>query len=387
MLRISKLLQPATNRSTVHRLGWGFTFLLLGLLPVWTFFHPSQHLPIKRFHLEDRPCKGCRISAKETVRLRHPTGTFSEWPQSFWQDRKGRIFLTQANIPEVPQVFDSTGAFLTSIGRKGAGPGEYKAAELILGDGGDSIIVIDPPQSRLTILDGNLHAVRSFSVPSSTGHAAVLNNGHIVLNAQVRDPETIGFSFQLFDRQGRRYAARGDDSRPVLPYNSVLFFYLLAPARDGGFWAIPRIGNYQIEHWSAAESGYFLLREGARWFRPLPADLRRPDLSPVAHVYGLWEDESGLLWTVIRVMNPRGPGPRDTLRSPEGPYTRVRDPDREWDTVVEVIDPNKKQVIATQRFDDVFFLGPGIGKVTHVTESDSGIQIRIISLRLTGWRR
>lgn len=63
----------------------------------------------------------------------------------------GGIVVANAGTNEI-RFFDSNGSFLRSVGRGGAGPGEFRSMRSIIKIAGDSVLVWDPPLNRLTLL-------------------------------------------------------------------------------------------------------------------------------------------------------------------------------------------------------------------------------------------
>ncbi|MGH7582185.1 MAG: 6-bladed beta-propeller [Gemmatimonadales bacterium] len=86
-----------------------------------------------------------------------PGELISPWEIVLLND--GRLLVHDVN-PTSIKVYDSTGRYLRSIGREGAGPGEYHAPEIAVVR--DTLVIHDPQLTRLTVttLDGKL--VRSF---------------------------------------------------------------------------------------------------------------------------------------------------------------------------------------------------------------------------------
>ena len=77
----------------------------------------------------------------------------------------GRFAVADARQHEV-RFFDPRGKFLGRVGRQGAGPGEYEAMEMSLGVG-DTLLVWDFVQRRITLLDGSGRFARTIPVTFS----------------------------------------------------------------------------------------------------------------------------------------------------------------------------------------------------------------------------
>ena len=67
-------------------------------------------------------------------------------------DGSGRIYVLEAEAQEI-RVFDSTGTYVRTIGRKGAGPGELKDAIGMFWDGQGGLWVVDQANARFTAFD------------------------------------------------------------------------------------------------------------------------------------------------------------------------------------------------------------------------------------------
>ncbi len=77
-------------------------------------------------------------------------------------DSLGRIYVLESQAQEI-RVFDSTGRFVRTVGRKGRGPGEFTQAIGIRWDPAGRIWVVDQGTARYTILDtaGRVLATRT----------------------------------------------------------------------------------------------------------------------------------------------------------------------------------------------------------------------------------
>ena len=328
-------------------------------------------------------CRECRIEAREVARIKGEH--LVEWPQDMWQDRRGRIFVMQYNSASLPAVFDSTGRYLQSIGRTGEGPGEFTRAAAVFGDQADTTFILDWIRGRLTVLDPDLRIVRQQPFLLGTPRGAALSDGTILANAATRDRSRPGLPFQLFSRAGDRVGVAGTGDLPLAPSTQILFSYRVAAARGEGFWAVPFVGRHLIERWTTPTTVTIFRRTGAPWFVEIPHDAGAADHAdpPVSNMRRVWEGRDGLVWTLVRVADRRGPAPKDTLRNAEGAYTVPRDMVREFDTIVEVLDPRSGTLIASQRFDEFLAWSLGNGRVGSFIELPDGrIEIAVMDLVL-----
>ena len=77
-------------------------------------------------------------------------------PDGIAVDRRGRIYVVDGTI----KLFGADGSFIRTVGRDGAGPGEYRAA--MIATAGDQLLVQDPNLARLTVFDSAGSFVRSW---------------------------------------------------------------------------------------------------------------------------------------------------------------------------------------------------------------------------------
>jgi hypothetical protein len=90
----------------------------------------------------------------------------------------GRIIVANGNAPPELRVFDADGAHVTTIGRQGAGPGEFRAIWDVWLAAPDTLVVFDPAVSRVSYFapDGTLlHStdMRQITSPDAAAPAAI----------------------------------------------------------------------------------------------------------------------------------------------------------------------------------------------------------------------
>lgn len=321
-------------------------------------------------------CAACQIQVMELVTLSPPPEGFAEWPQSAWVDGRGRILIAQPNKRVPPAVFDSTGRFLQYIGREGDGPGEYRLAAHIASDASDTIWIADWGNRRLSVVSPELEFVRSFTTPrvyslSPTG------SGRLVAAASSIAGQATLTAVQLYDLAGNWLEGYGPVSGPLSGATDVQ--YLVARSRDGGFWAMRMFGRLLVLH---------VDREGReRWFERTPewyVGLPEGSTDPTGASWGrtIWEDDAGLIWVVFQVPSLEPGLAMDTVRSGGEVAEVPRDIDAARDMWVEVLDPARGRLVASQRLPDVLSVGAGPGRMLRVVETDDGPRITVVQLSL-----
>ncbi|HXG44415.1 MAG TPA: 6-bladed beta-propeller [Gemmatimonadales bacterium] len=88
----------------------------------------------------------------ETLRIQPPEGSPGELvePLHVAADAAGRIYVADQK-PAVVKQFDANGGFIRTIGREGAGPGEFRVPFIALH--GAALVVHDPQQGRTAVFD------------------------------------------------------------------------------------------------------------------------------------------------------------------------------------------------------------------------------------------
>jgi hypothetical protein len=97
-----------------------------------------------------------------TLRIQPPEGSPGELtePGTLGVDDWGRVYVADRK-PALIKVFDSSGAFVRTIGREGGGPGEYGVAYIAVR--GRHLVVHDPMQSRTSVFDTSGAFLRSWT--------------------------------------------------------------------------------------------------------------------------------------------------------------------------------------------------------------------------------
>ncbi|HEX2166207.1 MAG TPA: 6-bladed beta-propeller [Longimicrobiales bacterium] len=206
-------------------------------------------------------------------------------------DRAGRIWVLEHQSQEL-RVFDSGGAHIRTIGRKGGGPGEFAQAVHLQQGGDGNIWVMDPQNNRLSVYDTagtylTAHpALGGFVMMPWPGGFDAAGNYYAV----VPQMDEEGFRVALV-RYDTAFTPRDTLMAPVDP-NERDFFRLTSPGGGGLMAGIPFQG-------------------GLSW-----------RLSPDGTIWGLFTDEYRLF-----ELGPTG----DTLRTVTREFEplAVTDEDRE----------------------------------------------------------
>jgi hypothetical protein len=303
-------------------------------------------------------CSNCAIHADTLLQIRDPEGRAGlAAPSGITRTSAGSWVVTSFENPGRVSLFSSTGRFVRTVGRTGDGPGEFRSATLATFGPGDSVWIFDSQLMRATVLDSSLRYARSFRVVASPPlDLVVFPDSRIVIGAEYRTGERAGYPLHIIEPSGSLSRSIGTDAPAYHRGSPSVSRRSFWPASSTSIWTAD-IVRYRIQQWSLAGAKLKEIVRNVDWFRPhttfpYPAD--RASQPPPPGVISVHQDSTGLLWTLVRVPDPRwknAVGPRQNVLGRT--VTGVLDRDRYWDTLVEVLDPTTGNLVASLRVDVV----------------------------------
>lgn len=232
--------------------------------------------------------------------------------------------------------YDDTGGFVRSIGRTGQGPGEL--SEVVeIGLHGDSLVVFDPANARLTLLTRSGDYLRSFPISMRPLRVKPAGTGRFLVSAHRYAASALA---DVVDLAREEIVPFGPAITPVEGRPSM--GQRIIAAGSGRFWAA-RPDRYEVE---ARDSGGRLLHTIDReveWFpdRDVEGAVDFREVLPNPWVQDLHVDEEGRLWTMVRTADP--------AYRPSGESLSDLESDRVYDTIVEVFEPSG-ELLSSRRF-------------------------------------
>lgn len=224
-------------------------------------------------------------------------GMFASEPFTVARAADGR-YLVGAYSNELVRVFDSTGAYLSSIGKLGPGPEEYSSPNLVMVDDDGAIVIMDSEMRARTELTPDLAFRRRDRLGGSAlWFSELLSDGSYVLNRPVLTPDG-GPSILSFARDG---TPLGDYEEPVAPCkdpNECMWSSPRIFAGDGagGLWAARPVAWPAVFRYDSSGN---LLRQfdlDLEWF-PHAAPKAGADYPTLS---SMWVDHDGRLWLAGR---------------------------------------------------------------------------------------
>ena len=270
-------------------------------------------------------------------------------------DRNDRFLIGEARLAEF-SVFDSTGRFLRTVGRRGEGPGEYRSIRHI-GVGPQYIHVFDGNVGR-TMLDHDFAVVRTDRFPGSVTSTVVKSDDGVVFAGEVPTAESVGHQLHVLGPSGEllSYGYGGGVYPPAFGMRMSSLSSVVV-GNDDTLWLLPDRTN-RLVRWDLEPEprvGKVLDRSVAEF----DADSTRRNNAGMLNDRGLW-----ITW---HTQDPRWTG----TMGPEFPT----DPPRKWlDGWLDLVDPTTGRTLARHHQDGVFLHSvAGAGYLVAYHETDAGI--------------
>lgn len=283
-----------------------------------------------------RPCPG--IELRPEVVLGHPDDPVL----LNWYSRAafaGGLYGVSraANYNGIP-VFSANGAFRDVVGRRGQGPGEF-TAPLVFAGPKNQLWAVDIPNQRITSIDSTARIVSAVRFEGAIWEAAVVDSARVVASGIIQDgllgavhwkPDMVHVLGGTGEVElSLRSAAHSPRAMPRL-----------AVSPDRRLW-VARGNEYRLEEWSVEGQLVRTFGRSPSWFHTWAT----ASDSPRSILAGLRADQRNRLWVFIEIPDPDRKHP-----STENGRVSLETYNGMIDTVVEVVDVDRAEVIARQTF-------------------------------------
>lgn len=298
-------------------------------------------------------------------------GAMATWPRvSALHPRGWRVLVPQpGGVPALPVVYADSGAFLGVLGSRGDSVGEFREPLFARFASHDSLWVFDGAR-RALLFDAERRWVRGIATTIAPWDAQLLADGRILLSSSSSEQP---FPLQLLRPDGTLVRELPGDSASRALHNPRRI--VLAP--DGTFWTVPMQYRWRLEHWDSSGAPLGVIERQPSWFLPYDRyDAPTPERAPSPTLMDAWFDASGRLWVLGKAADAKWAAGLGALHPDTGrTVTAVVDPDKVYDTVLEVINPKTGALIAETRFD-----------VSYPFAVEPGVIMRVQTTR-DGWNR
>jgi hypothetical protein len=252
----------------------------------------------------------------------------------------GYVLAPQYQTPQLAK-YDASGRLQALYDRKGAGPGELTPPISLLRVRGDTVFVVN--FDRLLTFDGQLRPLATSRINVQANAAALLRDGRLVVSYRLRQSGNVSALVHILDRSGRIAKSVEFDSTAT---QSPDFARQVAGSSDGGFWVAPVNDNWLRKYTS---NGILArqLRVRRAWMIPsrgVPFGLQPYLERPRPRLYSMRETGSRRLLTLGHVADAEW---RAADREPV--VNANENINSLYDSVIDVIDSNSGEVLATAR--------------------------------------
>lgn len=299
-------------------------------------------------------CPSCQIRVDTTLRV--PGDVPDAGPlEALWaasRDSEGRLWAS-FSAAELVHVYDTDGRTLARVGRRGSGPGEYRAVLAVVPIA-DSVALFDQGLNRITVVGPDLRASRSLPFSGQVLRGVALEWPRVAVNALVPTASSVGYPFHIINIETgeveRSFGGTGRGDFTGRP--SEIVGFLAVDPLTGNLWTAMR-ERFEIQRWS--RDGDLLTqftglrdRIGPRSGAPIGARSSPPAGSVAALTVGA----DGLLrlglqlaasdWRQAwRTVPDRGPGGHPSA-------DEIPSMDQLYRGYLAVLDPDRGEFLATQ---------------------------------------
>ena len=294
------------------------------------------------------PAGDCRIELEHVARITDADEPGILPAYVVWiQETEAGTFVSASLDGTRIAEFGPDGRLIGVIGRSGQGPGEFQYVVTLIPGAGDTLFAPDLVQGRITMFGPDRALVGTIPMPLLLPDL-VMPDGSFLVGQENRRTETHGHPMHVVDREGRVVRSFGTDEQQYRPGLNHVPTRKVTPGPDGTVWAMPP-ARYFLERWDPS-TGELLQSTRIRsdWFRESTEPYTDETVRPPPRVEGLWQDEDGLVWTLVQDADVDWePPPRTNEHRP----VDRQEWERLFDWVIEVVDPGSGRVLASRRSD------------------------------------
>ncbi len=323
-------------------------------------------------------CSSCRIVVTKVATLGSANDPVDIGASIIARNSRGEFYAIVARLMQIA-VYDAKGSFVTTMGRAGQGPGEFRSIRGLVVGRADTVFV----QSSLTqvsVFSPQRVFVREFPIPSGHELKAALRDGHLVFRA-APDPRGPGvMPAMITSTTGTILTTFGasDSLRSAPARCSTCDYFVLTAGKDANtVWVTPS-NRYEVTQWRAEGTREKVFSvTGSPWFKEWGAAvqtsnaLAQPPRTVIHHVH---EDSTGRLWIAGSVPNANWKpysGPVSGTITSQGagilyPGMGINETERAYIngdarklvSTVDVIDPATRRILAHTRIEsgELFWL-------------------------------
>lgn len=320
-------------------------------------------------------CANCELRLTEPLDLRVPDTTVAlVSPFGFQQDHRGWYYFNDPFGTLGVRVFDRSGRYVRTIGRRGQAPGEFLFINAILPSRGDTLHAFG--NAHWTFAADGRH-LRTQALPDllSVSRVIALRDGKRLAVGSVNSADAYGQPFHVIGADGRIDRSFGLPAR-ISVVSAWANQRAVAPYGPEGFIGA-KVNQYEIEFWTSDGQLTRTLIRDADWFPPWSSWNSRSDQRPPPpRLMSIAVDESGLVWTLISVADAAWAPAAAAGR--EGGMPSTGELSRRFDSIIEVLDPVAGRIVWSGRFSQMLIalVKPGVA-IENVETEEGEVFVRV----------
>jgi hypothetical protein len=297
----------------------------------------------------------CTLAFERVAKLEPPPGEdgFAGWHQFSATLPGGHRIIVAMERAEAPLlVYDAQGRFVDTLGRIGAGPGEYRRLGIVLPYRRDSILVIDRVNGRATVLDSALRVARAFPMTFPVMWGAALADGSLALSHGTGVP---GSRLARFGPEGESLDEELWSYESLRGRASQAPWLHVGAEPDGTWWTLSLNQRFEFRRFTPRDSLLVAWEYPPELLAPYEGYPRSsPDTPPAAGIGAGFIDSRGRVWVVASVADSQwaeGLGERRVAEGQE--YWPTTDTHALHDALVIVAEAATGRIVRTWRFDSL----------------------------------
>lgn len=273
----------------------------------------------------------------------------------------------------------------------GPGPNEFTWVEDMFWTLGDSMVIVDSGNQRVTVFSADGAVARSLRSPVQMVNTIVDKwPQRVIASGHIASPSSAGLPLHVLDLSGsetRVVSSFGPDGGLLRPRGGGATFQFLARGVTGTLLSIGS-DRYRVHAWSGDSREQWSLSRSSSWFPDTgAARLGTPDRAPTPGINGI-STQGRVVWVFARIAAPTWkdgwgkipPGTREVFRS------QIDFPAL-YQTRVEAIDADQGVLLARLDLSGVVVsvLEDGLISVFRRTTGAADPSVEILKLTLNGW--
>jgi hypothetical protein len=318
-------------------------------------------------------CAECRLTTRTILRIsaeaEPPAPMNAVWTAA--RDLSGRYWVSFAN-EDVPRVFSAEGVPISSVGRIGEGPGEFRSVLAII-PVGDSVLLFDQELRRMSVVDREFRTIRSVRLQGQVFSGVALDWPRVAINGVVSSTPGQGHPFHILNIQTGEveHSFGGSPHSTPSPQDlDSMLGWIATDAATGDIWSAMRT-QFRIQRWDKRGRHIKTFTGLDSWFPPEGRGRQgSPSRKPDGVVNALIVGPDGILHVVLQApaRNWRSAWPKGSTSSAGHP-SPGQGPDRAllYDSYIAALDPSAGTILT-------------IGSVAYDAMSNAQVQSAFIAL-------